>query len=236
MRKSVFSGAIAGLCLIGMTNFAGAAPIDLSGWTAEGGGNWIVSPNGSQVTQTRNGNPTYFLSDTDYINTEFNGSFSVSPNWGDDDFIGFVFGWQNSDDYYLFDWKKNNQGFANEGYTLSHITGADVDYWDHTGSDITVLGTSYSNSSGWEHGIVYNFTLNYTTTGFTIDIDGTEIFNQTGNFNTGKFGFYNYSQAGVTYQGFDQAPTPNPVPEPTTMALVGAGLLLGASGIRRCRK
>jgi hypothetical protein len=51
----------------------------------------------------------------------------------------------------------------------------------------------------------------------------------------GRFGFYNYSQGGVVYQGFEETPTPSPVPEPATMLLFGTGLA-GLAGIRRRAK
>ncbi len=238
MNKKSVSFLAGGLCLIGFSGAAYAAPIDLSGWTALGDGNWIVSADSTEVTQTKNGNPTYFLSDNNYLNHKFAGTFHVAQSW-DNDFLGFVFGWEDSEHYYLFDWKKEKQfwsssgeGEAEEGFTLAHISGTDVDYWNHKGDDIDVLATDYGDDKGWENNVVYNFLLDYTETNFTISINGTQIFTQSGNFTSGKFGFYNYSQEKVTYQGFDASQS-SPVPEPVSMALFSAGLLLSFSYIRR---
>lgn len=219
-----------------------AQPIDLREWSKQGNsayGTWNVATDGSSVIQTQNDPPTYFVSEDTYINYEFEGKFEVQTA-SDDDFIGFVFGWQSIDDYYLFDWKQGTQTSngvtAYEGFTLSHITDdSEVKYWGHTGSGIETLDTNYGDN-GWEDNTLYDFTLNYTQTGFTIDINDTEIFNETGSFTTGKFGFYNNSQSHVFYQGFeaDENP-PTGVPEPTTMILLASGFL-GLGIIKRKKK
>ncbi|OEU53632.1 MAG: hypothetical protein BA871_02970 [Desulfuromonadales bacterium C00003096] len=231
------------MMFLGLNSWALAAPIDLTGWTPYPGGTWNVSADGSSVLQTTNGQPTYFVSTANYIDTQFKGSFGVETT-SDDDFIGFVFGFNGFDDYLLFDWKQGRQsytGFASDGYTLSKITGSGVNLWDHTGSDIQVLDTSYGavvNDVGWADNTVYDFTLDYTNSGIKISIDNDLIFDIAGTFDTGKFGFYNYSQSQVRYQGFTEDPAPPsgpaPVPEPGTLLLVGAGII-GLVGYNRKR-
>ena len=220
----MLKAALAGLVL-SVTSIANAGLIDLSSWTATSGGTWNVDAGNTSVYQTTNGNPTFFLSDTNYINTQFDGTFGVTPGW-DDDYIGFVFGYNNSNDYLLFDWKQADQGAANSGFTLSRITGSNVNLWDHTGADISVLASNYTGNNGWVDGVTYNFTLDFTTTSISIDMDNANIFDIAGTFNTGKFGFYNYSQAGVRYTGFEETVSPSiDVPEPSTLAIFALGIM-----------
>lgn len=227
MNIKIFKTALAGIVL-SVSGFANAGLIDLSSWTGTSGGDWSVDASKTSVLQSINGQPTYFLSDTNYINTLFNGTFGVETTI-DDDFIGFVFGYNNSSDFLLFDWKQGNQGTASSGFTLSKITGTDVDFWAHTGSDITVLATDYASNNGnngWVDNTTYNFTLDYTTTRISIGIDGNNIFNIAGTFNTGKFGFYNYSQYKVRYTGFEETVSPTQdVPEPSTLAIFALGIM-----------
>jgi len=68
------------LFMIGLFGMANADPIDLSTWTQwgpSGNGVWEVSSDHTTVLQRVNGDPTYFVSDDDYINTQFDGEFSV---------------------------------------------------------------------------------------------------------------------------------------------------------------
>ena len=92
-----------------------AAPVDLNTWTAESysavsgfpAGQWNVSADGSTVTQVNNGQPTIFYSDFNAVGSNAIGQIEVSG--GDDDFIGFVLGFNPSDTIFYPSKKHNNQ-------------------------------------------------------------------------------------------------------------------------------
>ncbi|WDE12054.1 PEP-CTERM sorting domain-containing protein [Thalassomonas haliotis] len=223
------------VAVLGLSSQVNATPIDLSNWTETPGGDWTLAADGSSVFQSTNGQPTYFLSENTYINTEFNGTFGVETS-SDDDYIGFVFGYNNSDDYLLFDWKQGEQSSAYSGFTLSQISGSNVDLWRHSGSDLTVLASDYTTRDsfkGWLDNTSYNFTLDFTSSGIRIDIDGSTIFDVDGSFSDGKFGFYNYSQSQVRYSGFEETVSET-VPEPSTLAIFALGIM--GLAVRRFRK
>ena len=152
------------LMVVGQASVS-AAPINLSSWEQRGptaNGNWVVSPDGSSVLQTINGNPTYFVSPTNQSNTTIRGTLRVGTT-GDDDLIGFVLGFNapvttgNDSDFLLFDWKQTNQGNSFEGFALSRVNGtflpADYDpvFWeriDRPGFDN--LANDYGTTRGWK--------------------------------------------------------------------------------------
>ncbi len=233
-------------------------PIDLRTWKQEGApanGRWVVSPDGTFVDQKINGLPTFFVSPDNFINTTINGKFKVTGK-DDNDFIGFVFGYQspiaangdkaNEYNFLLFDWKKSayrNGVFvepANEGFGLARVNGTfpTVDdlrasFWKHKeSSKFVLLDTDYGIDKGWEHNKEYDFSLLYQTDRIKIDVDGKTIFDVSGEFQPGRFGFYNYSQSNVRYSGFTKADIdpqpPKSVPEP---ASVFGLLAFGAFGV-----
>jgi len=113
-------------------------------------------------------------------------------------------------DCWLFDWKQGNQGAAQEGFSLVQIQGnipagsIGNYFWDHNSDAIfNIVATDYGPGKGWVRYVTHQITLVYTTTQITIIVDGDTIFDITGCFQPGRFGFYNYSQANVTYAGFD---------------------------------
>ena len=227
-------------CSVGMAN---AGAINLHNWAQKGdkaNGNWKVSDSGSHVTQTINGLPTYYVSNKNYMGTKIGGTFKVGEggNW-DNDFVGFVFGYNSPDDCLLFDWKQSVQGDGLEGFTLSRIKDdgdgiTEVNYGGNTGDDITVLASDYGDN-GWEDNTEYEFSLEYTEDNIIISIDGNVIFDVDGVFADGKFGFYNYSQEDVRYRGWEEdsvsvassapVPTPVPTPEPSTYMMLSMGVV-----------
>jgi len=237
-----------------------AVPIDLNDWTEEsytpGAADWDVAVDGSFVTQNNNvQSPTIFYSDFDAFNSETIGKIRVNTG-SDDDYIGFVFGFNPGEttattaDYLLVDWKQYSQsydfgagpgGTAHRGLAASRVFGTPTanEFWQHanlTGSDassgLTELarGTTLGNT-GWADYATYEFDFIYTPTNLKVFVGGTLELDIAGSFNNGRLGFYNFSQGGVTYSSF----TVDPVPEPTTMLLLGTGLL-GLAGARRKMK
>ncbi|HAX80048.1 MAG TPA: hypothetical protein DCY88_30490 [Cyanobacteria bacterium UBA11372] len=230
----------------------GLKPIDLRTWTKEGlGGNWEVSSDGTSVLQTLHGLPTFFVSPDEFINKTITGKFKVEPKGNyDNDFIGFVFGYQspiavngdqaNNFNFLLFDWRQSPQEGAKEGFSLAKVNGnfnfrlgqPHPNFWVHKESEeFDLLDTDYGKGKGWKDNTEYDFSLLYQTDRIKIDIDGKTIFDVSGEFQPGRFGFYNFSQSHVRYSGFTQADIapepPKSVPEPTS----GLGLLtFGALG------
>ena len=201
------------------------ADIDFStDWAKKGpaaAGNWTIQNSGSQVTQTINGDPTFYVSTDDYIDVRIMGSIRVNTT-NDDDFVGFVFGYQNPDNpsdentqkYYLFDWKQAvgaNVG-THEGFglikvdsSLSLTTAADIEplYWQHhSHPGFFMMDSLYGSGTGWADNTTYDFALTYTSKEITIAINSDTIFQETGCYEPGKFGFYNLSQDQVIYSNF----------------------------------
>ena len=239
-----------------------AAPLDLSGWSeltldfpgGQAAGNWVLEAGNEAVVQTVNADPSFYLNNLNQTDYSIDGSWEVlRDSSGDDDYMGFAFGYQNSSNFYLFDWKQGTQSYqgvtANEGMSIKKFTGATGDgltdlslaeFWINTGDfgDVDILATNHGGTKGWVDETLYNFHLdfNVVTDELTIIVkEGlTELWNVTvvdTTFASGQFGFYNYSQQVVRYAGFEQDGGVV-IPEPAPLAL----FLMGAFGIGLARR
>ena len=220
-----------------------AGNIDLNTWSQAGpssSGNWTVSPDGSTVSQSRNGSPTVFLSPDTLINDNVRGDIEVRTT-SDDDFIGFVFGWQSTNDFYLFSWKQGNQSPALNGLVLAHVTaGISNIPWDHQNNHTGYQVLDTNLGTGWADNTPYEFTIGYRTNAIDVSIaggsfgTGTSVLSANGSFAAGQYGFYNFSQSTVTYSGFeDNAPPPVGVADSASTSLL---LLLGLAALGRFRR
>ena len=175
--------------------------------------NWQKDLPNSAVTQIVNADAAILLSDFNLNTGQMDGTWRVNTTT-DDDFIGFVFGYQNSEHFYLFDWKKADQndplGFAERGMSVkvvnagSPLTG--VDFWPTAGNG-TRVRTLFHNTVPWVSFTDYQFTLRFRPGEIKITVKqgATVLADITVNdstYSNGLFGFYNYSQEQVRYSGF----------------------------------
>jgi len=249
---------------IGLPTVTLALPLDLSGWHEEGpgGGVWNVAGDNNSVTQTVNSStPTFFISDNPFINSTFSGSITVNTA-GDDDFIGFVFGYQtpfsgngdsNTDmEFILFDWKQTPQsGGADEGFQLVRVDGdfsnndithghAASAFWDHDSADadpgeFEVLASNIGDDMGWLDNTTYDFSLTYQSNLIEIVMDGGQFDNETIFSYAGAFQAGSFGFYNYSQQNVTYAGVgaeDAPIPEPATIALFGVGLA-GLAGVRR---
>jgi hypothetical protein len=183
--------ALVGVMLTPYGPINAATPVNLNTWDqqgAAGAGNWTVAGGGTSVLQSINGAPTMFVSPNEFINTSVSGSFRVERT-GDDDFIGFVFGYQaplgadpvNDVDFLLLDWKQGAQEGASAGFRLAKVlgthngsSGVDNPVWPHSNNaniTFTSLGTPLVNA-GWQDNQTYAFDLVYQQANIEIYIQG----------------------------------------------------------------
>ncbi len=197
--------------------------VDVSGWTAVqstatssgGDANWVVATDGLSVLQTNNSNPAFFLSDFNVVDAVIDGTFTVETT-NDDDIIGFVFGYQDVNHFYLFDWKQTDQsfcsGFADAGMTVKTVTAgtnlACIDLWDTDGAPGRVANL-YHNTIPWADNVTYGFTLDFSPGQIRIEVrQGATVLDtiavSDSTYGSGLFGFYNNSQNAVRYTGFTE--------------------------------
>ena len=200
--------------LLGAVPTGGGETVDLAPWTvvhypgSQPAASWQRDATNTIVTQTVNASPSILFSDFNLSNAQMEGTWRVNTS-SDDDYIGFVFGYQNSEHFYLFDWKQGTQDVAARGMSLK-VVSADSpltsgDFWPTAGT--TRVRPLYHNSIGWAEFTDYQFTLQFhpgeirivVKRGTTVLADFT-VHDST--YTNGRFGFYNYSQAAVRYSGF----------------------------------
>jgi Thrombospondin C-terminal region len=248
MLRNTFIWTTAAAILLAATA-AQAVPVDLSTWTAEGGGNWVLSASGKSVTQTINSPPTVFFGAGDAQGSQLSGKIKVSTT-RDDDFIGFVLGFQSGDltrattDFLVIDWKQSDQTIfgctGTAGLSISRVTAGfrhSGGAWCHNGLGVSELARGANlGSTGWSDYTSYSYDLIFTATNVQLFVNGAQEFNLNGNFANGSLGFFTYSQRTATFGAPSQSligPPVQNVPEPAVLSLLAASLLAIAVSRRR---
>ena len=226
--------------LLVMCNWA-SATVDMTEWT-------LVDPyNKWQYT-----NPTSESGRMD----ETAGSSSVGPGWvvsdfqlpdvpevvsfsltvevmggGDNDFIGFGFGYQDDTHFYLIDWKRTTQSFnwrdpvaqnddrAEMGVKLKKIDGSwtrDGLWGGSDGLGVTTLAGPIGGA--WQHNTQYQFEVDLTPGRIVVRLDGDELLDvEDTSYRGGAIFLYGFSQDNIVFS--------NVTPEPGTLIFLGLGAL-----------
>lgn len=229
---------------INVDGLGSTTAINLCSWVKQGpaaAGTWTVAPDCASVKQTINGDPTFFISNFNVSSKSFEGKFTHTPSDGDDDMLGFVFGWQDINNFYVFDWKAKDQsttsGWAYKGARIMRVKNGYTTKGMWMGADGGVSTLAQSKTVGWVANKTYRFRLDFVPGVIDVDVfdDATgaqlfdfKVFDST--FVDGKVGFYNYSQSNVKYEGFTLKfsapplfPGSCPVGQTLDVTIVGTG-------------
>lgn len=166
---------------------------------------------GTTTCTTANSDPTAFVCPTVHENARITGTMVVNLPDDDDDYIGFVWGWQNSDQFYMLHWKQTQQGIGGctsaAGITVKRFNRvqayaqADFTCNTDTPNQTVLLTPDEATTQGWVHGVQYGVELLYANDQTEITITNLGNNQVVANFvvmdNTypsGQFGTYDFSQ------------------------------------------
>lgn len=176
---------------------------------------YTFEQDGLAATQTRNAMASAFVYEPMLEGVEISGRLRVEST-ADDDFVGWVFGWQDSSNFYLVDWKQAGQvkepcGEAKVGVSLKRVRASGPvdrceDLWNSDGSQkVTPLSDVTRHATGWKDETTYEFLIVFRPGDLRVRIkegDATvvDLSSTDASFTSGRFGFYSYSQEAVRYE------------------------------------
>lgn len=231
---------------------AAPIPVDLSTWQSDGNSSWQLQSGNDSVRQGINGEQTvFFEAGSNAQGTQISGSIEVG-NTFDDDFIGFVLGYQDNEltsstsEFLLIDWKQQDQTLGgsvvgNDGLAISLVNGVGTfdDYWAHTNAVVEKKRATNLGSTGWVENQTYLFDITFTSSLVQVFVDNVLEISLTAAeaglsaFSDGAAGFYNNSQDNVFYTGITEQVVQPPV-NANAPALFGLMVLaMGALFARR---